>query len=223
MAHRRHRAGQARLHRHRGNQVQVVADHQVGFERTRHVGDGGRERSFEACHHIRCHIAIARGGVRHLIAHAAHGKRQVGRAIAHRMEQDALAKRRIVVRVDTRDHRDFVAGGAKRAHGLGQVHAAARAVRLLRADRQYPHGRLLLLSASHDTTRFRAEGRHPGRRHSAATAATPPKLANKARPTRSDRVPGGCYERRGGVPRGCDGHRSGTLSKRTSFAAVFRL
>ena len=93
--------------------------------------------------HGRCKVAIARGGIRHHIGHAAHIERQRLGVEAHEIRLGALRQRWFIGCIDTGDHGGCMAGRKLATHHFRQIHAASRRIGLLRRDIQNAHTRHL--------------------------------------------------------------------------------
>ena len=89
-------------------QIQVVAEHHVGELLLACFANRLVESAFEPLAHLGRHVAIACCLVWHLVAHAAHGEGQLGRAEAHGMEGDAFGESHVVGNVDAGNERHFV-------------------------------------------------------------------------------------------------------------------
>ena len=116
-----------------------MAEHHVGELFLACFANRLVESVFEPLAHLGRHVAITCCLVRHLVAHAAHGKGQLGRAEAHGAEGDSLGKGNLVGGVDAGNERHFVPCRRKCAHRFGDVDAASGAVGLLRSDDQDVH------------------------------------------------------------------------------------
>ena len=126
-----------------GQKVQVVADDDVGVKLRQGAVEPGRKGRLELPHHLGCEVTVARGGIGHLVRHAAHVEGQLGRVEAHR-EDERLGRQRVggVAIVYAADDGRKVAGRNLGRDGLGEEGPTARAVGLLGADVQDPQASL---------------------------------------------------------------------------------
>ena len=121
----------------------MVADDDVRAELRQGAVEAGRKGRLELPHHQRSEVTVARGGVGHLVGHAAYVEGQLGRVEAHR-EDERLGRQCVggVAIVYAADDGRKVAGRNLGRDGLGEEGPAARAVGLLGADVQDPQASL---------------------------------------------------------------------------------
>ena len=143
MTHRSHRNAWQRFASNGAREIQVMAYNHVSREFRGRMPDALGKCRAKLFSHGRCKVAIARGGIRHHIGHAAHIERQRLGVEAHEIRLGALRQRWFIGRIDAGDHGGCMAGRKFATHHFRQIHAASRRIGLLRRDIQNAHTRHL--------------------------------------------------------------------------------
>ena len=72
------------------DEVEMVADDHLRAEGHDSLGELRLEGRLELREHLRCEVAVARRGIRHLVGHAADVEGELGCVEAHRKDRDAV-------------------------------------------------------------------------------------------------------------------------------------
>ena len=140
MAERSHRKIGEQLAHPGCEQVEVVAENDVGLEGANRLAQATLERRTELRHHLRSHVAIASGAVGHDIAHAHNRKRQLVALKPHWVHGDALRQHRHVVGPNAAYNGLLAAQTGAGRHHLSEIDAASGGIGLLGTHVQNAHG-----------------------------------------------------------------------------------
>ena len=128
------------LDRKGSEQVEVVADDDIRVEGVEGLAQALAVGALPCLEHGGREVAVARGGIGHLVGHAAEVEGQLGRVEDHGEGAHSGGQVDGVAVVDAAEHGLLDAAAAEGGHQLVEVDAASGAVRLLGDDVQDPHG-----------------------------------------------------------------------------------
>ena len=126
MAHRSHGNVRQCFAGNGAREIQVMAYDHVRCEFHRRMRDALRKCGTELLGHGRRKVAIARGGIRHHVGHAAHIEWQRLGIEAHEIRDGALRQHRRIGRIDAGDHSGRMASRKLATHHFRQIHATSR-------------------------------------------------------------------------------------------------
>ena len=132
--------GRALAHERR-DEVEMVADHDVGGELLERLADARREGALEQPGHLRREVAVAGRRVGHHVGHPADVEGELRRVEPHGVDARGGGQgRRPVLGPEAADDGGLVPHRNLAPHRLGEVDAAAGGVGLLRRDVEDAHG-----------------------------------------------------------------------------------